>query len=70
MSSSSEGAMHNKLAQHRQLSRCCLLRCNLSENERPCAKTQGDESSDQTAYPVIVLPISVLMFVPTFLRIC
>ena len=41
MWSSCAGAMRNMLAQHRRVSRYCLIRSNLSENHRSRAKHMG-----------------------------
>ena len=56
--------MQNRLAQQRQVSRSCLFRCDLSENHRPLAKTQGMSLQTHTADPLLGVPISVPIFVP------
>ena len=58
--------MQNRHAQQRQISRCCSFRCDLSENHRPLAKTQGMHLQTHTADPLLGVPISVPIFVPIF----
>ena len=58
--------MQNRLAQQRQVSRSCSFRCDLSENRRPLAKTQGMSLQTHTADPLLGVPISVPIFVPIF----
>ena len=58
--------MQNRLAQQRQVSRSCSFRCDLSENHRPLAKTQGMSLQTHTADPLLGVPISVPIFVPIF----
>ena len=60
------GAMQNTLAQQRQASRSCSFRCDLSENHRPLAKTQGMSLQTHTADPLLGVPISLPIFVPIF----
>ena len=58
--------MQKTLAQQRQVSRSCSFRCDLSENHRPFAKTQGTSLQTHTADPLLGVPISVPIFVPIF----
>ena len=66
MSSSQAGAMQNRLAQQRQISRSCSFRCNLSQNRRPLAKTQGMSLQTHMADPLLGVPI--LIFSVVFLQ--
>ena len=58
--------MQNTLAQQRQVFRSLSFRCDLSENHRPLAKTQGMNLQTHTADPLLGVPISVPIFVPFF----
>ena len=58
--------MQNTLAQQRQVSRSCSLCCDLSENHRPLAKTQGMSLQTHTADPLLGVPIFVPIFCSDF----
>ena len=63
MSSSQAGALQNRLAQQRQVSRSCSFRCDLSQNRRPLAKTQGMSLQTHTADLLLGVPIRIFSVV-------